>query len=50
MCCCVCVFLQREYNGDGCLSASILFKYEFRMFVLTWTKVRRVSLGSAVSL
>ena len=39
--------LQRGHSGDGCLSSSILFKYESSMghlFVL-----RRVALGSAVS-
>ena len=34
--------LQREHSGDGCLSSSILFKYESsrgHWFVLSWTRV-----------
>ena len=41
--------LQRD---DGCLSSSILFKYEpstGHLFVLSWARVRRVALGSVVS-
>ena len=44
--------LQRGYSGDGCLSLSILFKYESCMghlFVLSWTQVRGVALGNVVS-
>ena len=39
--------LQRWHSGDGCLSSSILFKYECSMghlFVLSWARVRRVAL------
>ena len=39
--------LQRG-RADGCLSSSILYKYERSMghlFVLSWTRVRRVALG-----
>ena len=44
--------LQRGHSGDGCLSSSILFKYERsrgHLFVLSWARVRRVSLRSVVS-
>ena len=44
--------LQRGHSGDRGLSSSILFKYECSMghlFVLSWTRVRRVALGSVVS-
>ena len=44
--------LQRGHSGDGCLSSSVLFKYECRMghlFVLSWTRVRRVAMGTVVS-
>ena len=44
--------LQRRQIGDGCLSSSILFKYESSMghlFVMSWARVRRVALGSVVS-
>ena len=40
--------LQRGHSGDGCLSSSILFKYECSMvhlFVLSWARVRRVARG-----
>ena len=40
--------LQRGHSGDGCLSSSILFKYERskgHLFVLSWARVRRVALG-----
>ena len=40
--------LQRGDSGDGCLSSSILFKYERsrgHLFVLSWARVRRVALG-----
>ena len=43
--------LQREHSGDEWLSSSILLKYESSMgslFVLRWTRVRLVSLGSGV--
>ena len=45
-------YLQRGHSGDGCLTSSILFKYERGMghlFVLSWAKVRRVARGSVVS-
>ena len=41
--------LQRGYSGDGCLSSSILFKYEHsrgHLFVLSWATVYRVALRS----
>ena len=44
--------LQRGHSGDGCLSSSILFKYECSMghlFDLIWARLRRVALGSVVS-
>ena len=44
--------LQRGNSSDGCLSLSILFKYEGtrgRVFVLIWAMVRQVALGSVVS-
>ena len=44
--------LQRWNIGDGCLSSSILFKYERirrHVFVLSWDRIRRVALGSVVS-
>ena len=44
--------LQKRHSGDGCLPSSILFKYERGRgysFVLSWAKVRRVALGSVVS-
>ena len=44
--------LQRGHNGDGCLSSSILFKYERsreHLFVLSWARERRVALESVVS-
>ena len=37
--------LQRGHSGDGCVLASILFKYTWRngdLFVRSWTMVRRV--------
>ena len=40
--------LQRGHSGDGCLSSSILFKYERssgHLFVLRWARARRVALG-----
>ena len=40
--------VQRGHSGDGCLSSSILFKYECsrgHLFVLSWARVRRVVLG-----
>ena len=40
--------LQRGHSGDGCLTASILFKYERSMghlFVPSWARVRWVALG-----
>ena len=44
--------LQRGHSGDGCLTSSILFKYERsrgHSFVLRWARVRRVARGSVVS-
>ena len=44
--------LQRGHSGDGCLTLSILFKYEHSMghlFVLSWVMVRRVGRRSVVS-
>ena len=44
--------LQRGHIGDGCLTSSILFKYERSMghlFVLSWARVRRLARGSVVS-
>ena len=43
--------LQRGHSGDGCLSSSILFKYERsrgHLFVLSWARVRRVAWGSVL--
>ena len=41
--CVVCGFVfQRGHGSDGCLSSSILFKYDSRvghLFVLSWAKV-----------
>ena len=36
--------LQRGHSGDGCLTLSILFKYE-----RSWASVRRVARGNVVS-
>ena len=44
--------LQRGHSGNGCLTSSILFKYERsrgHFFVLSWARVRRVARGSVVS-
>ena len=44
--------LQLGHSGDGCLPLSILFKYESsrgHLFVLSWARVRRVTLGSVAS-
>ena len=44
--------LQRGHSGDGCLTSSILLKYERsggHLFVLSWAKARRVARGSIVS-
>ena len=44
--------LQIGYSGDGCLTSSILFKYERsrgHLFVLSWARVRRVGRTSVVS-
>ena len=43
--------LQRGNSGDGCLSPSIMFKYESsrgHLFVLSWARLRRVALDSVV--
>ena len=46
VCVCVCVWmLQRGHSSDGCDLASTLCKYDLRkgnLFVMSWTKVRRV--------
>ena len=42
----------KRLSGDGCLSSSILFKYEWmvgHLFVPSWAMVRRVALWSVVS-
>ena len=44
--------LKRGHSGDGCLSLSILFRYERssgHFFALSWARVRRVAIGSVVS-
>ena len=44
--------LQRGNSGDGCDLASTLCKYDLRkgdLFVLNWTRVRRVRWGSISS-
>ena len=44
--------LQRGHNGYGCDLASTLCKYDLRkgdLFVLSWTRVRRVRRGSISS-
>ena len=44
--------LQTGHCGDGCLTSSILFKYERsrgHWFVLSWARVRRVARGRVVS-
>ena len=44
--------LQRGHSGDGCLTSSILFKYERsrgHSFVLSWARLRQVARGSVVS-
>ena len=44
--------LQRGHSSDGCLTSSILFKYERSrgyLCVLSWDSVRRVVRGSVVS-
>ena len=43
--------LQMKHNGDGCLSASILFKYECWMrhlIVLSWAFVQRIALECCI--
>ena len=45
--------LQRGHCGDGCLTSSILYKYEHsrgHLFVLSWAMVRRVDRGSVSSM
>ena len=42
------VLICRGYSGDGCLTSSILFKYERskgHLFALGWARVRRVARG-----
>ena len=44
--------LQRGHSGDGCDLASTLCEYDLRngdLFVLGWTRVRRVRRGSLSS-
>ena len=44
--------LQRGHSGDGCVLASTLCRYDLRkgdLFVLSWTRVRRVKRGSLSS-
>ena len=44
--------LQRGHSGDGCVLASTLCKYDLRkgdLFVLGWSRVRRVRQGSLSS-
>ena len=43
--------LQRGHSGDGCVLTSTLCKYDLKkkMFVLSWTRVRRVRWGSLSS-
>ena len=44
--------LQRGHNGDVCVLASTLCKYDLRkgdLFVLSWARVRRVRRGSISS-
>ena len=39
---------KRVHSGDGCLTSSIVFKYERsrgHLFVPSWTRVRRVARG-----
>ena len=51
MWCCVCFCFAKGKSGEGCLSASILFRYEFRMgylFILNWTRVQQVAMRSVV--
>ena len=47
-----CSVLQRGHSDDGCLTSSILIKYERsrgHLFVPSLARVRRVALGSVVS-
>ena len=51
VCVCVCV-LQKGHNGDGCVLALTLCKYDLRkggLFGLHWARVRRVRRGSISS-
>ena len=44
--------LQRGHSGDGCVLVSTVCKYDLRkgdLFVLSWTRVRRVMRGSISS-
>ena len=48
----VVLFYKGGTSGDGCLTSSILFKYERsrgHLFVLSWARVRRGARGSVVS-
>ena len=51
---CVVLICKEGNSGDhdGCLTPSILFKYERsrgHLFVLSWARVQRVAWGSIVS-
>ena len=44
--------LQTGHSDAGCLSSSILFKYESKvghLFVPSWARVRRVAMRNVVS-
>ena len=44
--------LQRGHSGEGCVLALTLCKYDLRkgdLFVLSWSRVRRVGWGSISS-
>ena len=52
MMCVVSVGLQGGHSGDGCDLASTMCTYDLRkgdLFVVSWTMVRRVRLGSISS-
>ena len=52
MMCVVCVDVTEGHSDDGCVLASTLCKYDLRngdLFVLSWTRVRRVRQGSLSS-
>ena len=41
--------LQRGHSGDGCVLASILCKYDLRIYLFCWESVRQVRRGSISS-